>query len=478
MSNYVKYLFDINAGRESANAFVDSTGYTTYSEWRVQSTAIAHYYQAQGLGAGDFVILAAKHNRMFPIVFTALVSLGIIPLLVDETADQETLTELSARICAKATITTVDVEQLPTAPVSDIKFHDYQPDDLAFMLCTSGTTGVPKLVKHKHRAFFDIYQSTRGRYGLCQQDVVMATAKMSFGYGFALDIIVAPQEGCMAVLIDKPPTPNLVIDNIKTHQVTHFFSNPTMLGLLVNKSGATTLGNDIRYVITSSEPISDVIVEKFKAKFGIALLNGYGSSETMINTIINDDTHSRPGSMGKPIDGFEFVIHDKDNNECAIGIPGILMVRSPMISCEYYGQEHQANEHFPMGWFKTNDVAYQDLDGFYYYIGRNGQHVKINAMWTSAAEIENLLLSTNKISDATVTFAHDDNGLTKAIAYVVLDNAHQTVTTAQLRGELLTRAKAHQVPKEVYFMQSLPRSKRNKRITNKQILDAHYADQS
>ena len=153
----------------------------------------------------------------------------------------------------------------------------------------------------------------------------------------------------------------------------------------------------------------------------------------------------------------------------------MLFVHTSKTSNGYYSATESQNLAFADGWFKTDDVVYQDQDGFYFFVNRNGLYVKINSTWTSAQEIENLLWSTGKINDCTVVFDKTDDGIFEALAFVVIKEEIQTTNIVlQLRSDLTKIAKSNQIPKKIYTLLALPRSKRNKRIIDKKILEEAY----
>ena len=473
-NNYAKFLIDqIESCNIQAHfAYIDSKLRLTYKELAKKINGTMHALNQQHLVAGDYVILLPTDPTQFPILFLSCIAFGIIPLLIDDNTSTSTVDSLCLQIGAKTILTNiapVDTEQA-------LLYHQHTDDSVAFMLCTSGTTGNPKIVKHKHRCFFDIINATRGRYNINNTSVILATSKMSYGYGLFLNIIIGLASRCTVVLLDKTPTPTSICKKLEKYKITHFFTNPTMLSWIVNKSTISKLNTELQFVISSSEPLPPTLITRFYNKFRINLYNGYGASELLSNVIINDNLHNRFGSIGKPISGFEFLIVDQNGSQCGPNQPGVLLCKAPNICIGYLGRETSVDQDFPNGWFHTNDIVYIDEDGFYFYVGRKGQHVKISGQWTSAAEIENVIYSSGLVHECTVIFDINKHGLTSSTAYIVpCDNTK--ILPYELRANLLLSYSSHLVPKEIRLMKSLPRTSRNKRIIDPLILENYYVNQ-
>jgi len=464
-SNYTQFIIAANHTRKQKIAYQDSTTDLTFGELETGIQAQAWTLLTQGLVAGDRVVIQLPNSVYYPILFLACIQVGIIPVLIDFESPATIVQQLVEKSQAKLVINSpLKGERTDLAPV-----HAHHTQSLAFMICSSGTTGAPKLIEHQHGLFFNSIESTSGLYQVDETSILMGTQKMSFGWALGNYIMFSLYHGCCAVLFDQALTAAALINIIESKKVTHFFSNPTVYSLLARKNTIAKFST-LTHPICASEPLLPVLARQFWARYGIKLLNSYGSSETVINPIKCEISDDQCTAIGKLLPQWQVKVLDEHYNECTLGTPGVLYIETSRMAQRYHNQDDSA---FSNNWFCTNDVVYVDAAGYYHFVNRQGQWVKINALWTSASEIENLLLSTGKIIESTVVFVDNDYGLKEAIAYVVPE-VGQTIIPHQLRSELLELAKSHQVPKKIILVDQLPRTSRNKRVIDPVVLE-NYA---
>ena len=452
-------------------AFVDGQGSLTYDNVFKAAAGYRTYLSNNKVNAGDYIVVAIQNTRAVPIVFYACMLGGFVPIFMDS-ADAAGIQRVKDITRAKFIISNEYGDNFIAFPETSILAHEsnewvpysWDANQCAFMLCTSATTGAFKLVKHRHSTLFKIAKSHIGLYGISSDSVIMGTPKLSFGYGLAVNMVMSAWAGATSIVYDVGISAHAIFNYINSNKVTHFFANPTVYKVLL-QSNHNTFTKSLLYCISSSEPLPDVLIDKFKNKFNITLLNAYGSSETITNCCVIDNTESAGNSsIGYPIEGYQFKIVDDNFNLVEIGQPGVLMIQTDMISDGYYGTD----ENFYNGWYYTNDICYKDLNGEYHFVNRKNQYVKIASTWTSASEIENLVLKVNGVKDVTVAFDTNEHGLTEAVAYVTVET---DLKPHEIRAQLVKTAASHLVPKKVHVVNELPRTARNKRIFNNATLE-------
>src|SRR6202049_3848175 len=136
--------------------------------------------------------------------------------------------------------------------------------------------------------------------------------------------------------------------------------------------------------------------------------------------ISNRPGESRPGSSGKVLPGYEAKIVDDNGNPVAANEIGDLWVRGGSICAGYWNQHEKTKETFVDEWFRTGDKYYQDQDGYFWHAGRADDLFKVNGLWLSPAEVESALIAHPAVLEAAVIARHDEAGLAKPAAYVVL----------------------------------------------------------
>ena len=482
--NYSEYIFEKNKNRASAVAYIDSTGTTTFGELSGSTHLFAKKLRSLGVSPGDMIVVSIPSSRKFPVVFLACITIGAIPVLIDDDSDLELLERQCQRVDAKfiigksnhvvngtVSINTDNIDLSNTDATG--LYHEYHSDDLLFLNCSSGSTGDPKLVRQRHGIMFDICATVReSNYKLDPDSVIMCTGKLNFGWGLSNALVLAVECGCSAVIYDKLLTGTNLINTVNSAKITHIFANPTVFRLMMRKRNKHT-NSHFCCAVSTTEPLPRAIYNEFKQWSGLEIFDTYGSSEMFWTAIGNDYDQHCVGSIGKPFYKFQCRIVDENNQDCAINQPGMLLVHTATMADGYYDNAQANAKSFVQGWYRTGDIVYQDQNGFYFFINRKDQYVKINSCWTSAAEIENLLLETKLIQDCTVVFDQDSNGQTQSVAYVVPADS-RVLDSAKVRGRLSKIAKSHQMPGKILFMKLIPRSSRNKRIIHKSLLDEAY----
>jgi benzoate-CoA ligase len=479
--NYARYIFEHTRLNSDSVAFVDSQGALTYQQWQFESEKFAAVLTDCGIRSNNYVVVCVKTTKQFPVLFFACLLQGIVPVLLEPDSGPELIARFVDKLQASAVITDgehdykISITKYCNKNSTIIKDYEYQPDDYAFVITSSGTTGDPKLVRHRHKILFDIWNTAKiSDYKLNSNSVIMSTAKLNYGWGLGNALIISPNAHATAVINDKVITPALIESAVAHHGVTHLFSSPVIYKLLLQKS-KLKLSPSLTHCICASEPLSNLLEQKFEEKFNRPILNTYGSSEMFWIVTGNSIEQKKFGSIGKLFSGFTTKIVNEQGAICQPLEPGMLYVKTDMTCNGYVPVDGVDNSVFDNGWFKTNDIVYCDSDGFYFFVNRQGQFVKINANWVSAQEIENLLLSTGKVDECTVVFGKDEYGLIEAMAYVVASQG-VTISAAELRSQLLSSSQSHKVPKKIYFLNSIPRTNRNKKVISPQVLEQIYAD--
>ena len=307
--NYAEYVFNYNADRYNKSAYIDKHGSMTFGQLSDDSHAFAQQLCMNGIGAGDFVMLALPNTKQFPVAFLGCIIVGAVIVTVDPDLDKDSVANLANKTSAKCIVSTdtfhkisqvpvfIDIDQ-PVVYQSKITYHYYDPDDLVMLLCTSATTGEPKLVKHRSRLLFDIVELVRNSdFNITDTSVVMCTSKISFGYSLTNNMIVALSTGATAIIFDSTISPTNVINLVNEHQVTHLFASPPVYNLMLNKKDLQ-LPLHLRVLVCAGESLPRTLETNFKEKYKIPIFNVYGWSEMPWIAIVNDLKNHRVGSIG------------------------------------------------------------------------------------------------------------------------------------------------------------------------------------
>ncbi|HEY6459893.1 MAG TPA: benzoate-CoA ligase family protein, partial [Polyangiaceae bacterium] len=297
------------------------------------------------------------------------------------------------------------------------------PDDVAFWLYSSGSTGAPKGAVHLHShlpATAELYGE--GVLGVREDDVVFSAAKLFFAYGLGNAMTFPMHAGATAILLAERPTPAAVMRTMKTHRPTIFGGVPTLFAsILADASLDRSAGSDrLRVSISAGEALPKHVGERWKEHFGTDILDGIGSTEMLHIFLSNRHGDVRYGTSGKPVPGYELELRDDAGHAVPDGEEGSLWVKGPSACAGYWNQREKTLATFHGPWTRTGDRYVRDAEGYYTYAGRADDMLKVGGIWVSPFEVESALSSHEAVLEAAVVGHADDQGLVKPRAFVVL----------------------------------------------------------
>jgi len=337
-------------------------------------------------------------------------------------------------------------------------------DDFCSLHYSSGTTGMPKGVLHAHKDYPLIAQlSGVDFFGMTENDRTFSVAKLFFVYGIGGNLIFPWYVGASCVLHAGPPRQAAaVLKTIETFQPTIFVSVPTVYGaiLALPKFSERFDFGSIRMCLSAGEALPASAWQAWKDATKLEILDTIGCTETYHTFMANRPNEIRPGSSGKPIDGYDVRLVDNDGNDVPAGQVGHLMVRGESTALFYLHQSEKSRHTFRGEWLFTGDRYLMDEDGYYWHQGRGDDMLKVGGLWVSPTEIENVLSEHDAVIESALVGHYDNAGLLKPKAFVCLREG--VVESDELLGELLrlcaSKLDAHKRPRWVTFVDDLPRT--------------------
>lgn len=354
--------------------------------------------------------------------------------------------------------------ELANSASGELSAEPTSKDDAAFWLYSSGSTGAPKGCVHLHH---DMVVSSemyaKGILGMNESDRCYSVARLFFAYGLGNAGYYPLYCGATTILSPARPTPEGVFADIARYRPTLFFSVPTNYSALLSHQSSDGKDFDlscVRYAISAGESLPGAIFERFKQRFGVEILDALGSTETLHMVISNRPGEIRAGSSGKVIPGFEAKIVDDVGNPVGQGEIGQLLVKADSTCTGYWNQHEKTKATFEGAWFRTGDKYYQDEDGYFWYAGRADDLFKVNGRWLSPAEVESALIAHPAVREAAVIARDDQAGLTKPVAYVVVQAgfAGNDELVHELQDWVVEKIGAYKRPRWIRFLSDLPKT--------------------
>ena len=465
---------------------------TTYAElleevWRAQ-----HALDALSVRPGDRVVLVMNDEPAFTALFLGGLRAGAVPVPVSTMLTGRELGAIIADSAAEVMVTSDEHAHLiPTVAAAAPKLRDAlvigasRPDGAvrlrgwdectqrseapaadtdentpAFWLYSSGTTGRPKGVMHRHAS----PQATAETYArdvleTAPDDRFLSVAKLFFAYGLGNSLTFPMAVGATAILNPARPTPAGVLELVRNEQPTLFFASPGFVAALLDTDAPDDAFATVRLTVTAGEALPADLQRRFSERFGHPVLDGIGSTEALHIFLSNTKGAVRPGTSGMPVAGYEARLHDEHGAEVLeADTPGYLHVRGPSTATGYWERPEDTEAAFlDGGWLRTGDVYTRSADGYWTFLGRNNDMIKAGGIWVSPAEVEATLVAHPDVLEAAVVGSVDDAGLEMVVAFLVPRAGHE-IDPASIEAHCRAEMAAFKRPRRLVVVDELPKT--------------------
>jgi benzoate-CoA ligase len=490
--NMAHYFLDarIEEGRGDHIAVIDDAGRYTYRQVQAMANQVGNALTAMGVGVEDRVLIGLFDGVEFAATFFGVLKIGAVVTMVNpELPDgdyEHYLDYTRARaLVADATVTARIAplvksskllrgvisageggnwaETVGRASPSLVNF-DTSKDDPSAWLFTSGSTGKPKGAVHLHHDFpYNTECYAKQVLAMRPDDVTIGVPKLFFGYATGTNLMFPFAVGATTVLFRDRATPEKLFELCAREKATVLTSVPTMINKMVQAAGAPRSLAPLRACISAGEALPPELYHRWKETFGVEILDGIGSAELFHIYISNRLDDVRPGSLGRLVPGYEAKVVGPDGNAVPDGEIGTLWVKGDSAAICYWQAHEKSKEVLRGDWVVSGDLFRRDADGFFSYAGRADDMLKVGGIFVSPMEVESCLLRHPNVLETAVIGYEDDDGLIKAMAYVVVKGVAPSDDLARGIIEHCKNELVHyKAPRRVQFVDALPRSDRGK----------------
>ncbi|MFE5302248.1 AMP-binding protein [Streptomyces sp. NPDC056632] len=471
--------------------FLDGEGGVwTYGQLRERVDRIAHVLDADlGVRPGNRVLLRGPTTPWLAACWLAVMKTGAVAVTV---LAQQRARELAVMCemarCTHALCDVRAVDELLAAEVPGLRITPYggdgpddllslaigkparyeavdtAADDVALIAFTSGTTGRPKGCLHFHRDVLAAADTFSAHVLRPEPDDVFAgSPPLGFTFGLGGLVVFPLRAGACAVLLEQAG-PQQLLAAIEQHRVSVLFTAPTAYRVMLDELDKPGHGHDLdslRRCVSAGENLPTATWEAWRERTGVKLINGIGATELLHIFISAADGEIRPGTTGRPVPGWQARIVDREGpglKELPDGEEGLLAVRGP-VGCRYLADPRQA-EYVRDGWNITGDTYVRDPDGYFRYVSRADDMIISAGYNIAGPQVEEALLAHPDVVETAVIGRPDERRGQVVVAYTVVRDGvpHDSATAAALRTFVRSRLAPYKSPREIVFMDALPRT--------------------
>lgn len=499
-----------------AEAIAYFDGSLSYSDLNVMSDALATWLLARGVAKGDRVGIILQNVPHAAITILAAWKVGAIPVpgnpmyrtaelaklfkdfspaaivghndhlpdiamaLADADMAQVAMLSVSARDFQSRDdsrlLPSVPISRLPNVPdfaaiLAEHKGKTPPPialngSDLALILYTSGTTGVPKgaMIRHSSVTFNSGASALWMRVGSGSR--ILGLAPIFHITGFILHLTMAWSVGA-SVALHYRVHPEAVLDIIRDYRPTYAMAAITAFNALMQVPGATASDfASLETVFSGGAPIAPALRDEIKARLGITIYPAYGMTETSspthlapleVDVPVSAETGAL--SVGLPMPSTEGMILGPDGYPLPPGEQGEVCMRGPQVMAGYWNKPEETGKSLVDGWMRSGDIGFQDENGWFYVVDRSKDMISASGFKVWPREVEDALYAHPAVREAAVIGVPDPYRGESVRAYISLKgDADEATLVAHCRAHLA----AYKVPRSIIFLDELPKTESGK----------------
>ncbi len=481
----------------------------TFKDMMRESARAANYFKSLGIRRGDRVMLVLKRHYQFWFSILGLHKLGAVAIPATNQLQTKDFTYRFDAANVKAILCTADGDTADAVEEAAAKcpqvahkilvggsregWHDFNEEytmfsshflrkedspcgsDPMLMFFTSGTSGYPKIAAHNYK--YPLGHFITAKYWHQVNPDGLHLTISDTGWAKALWGKLYGQWLCEAATFvydfDRFDAEK-ILPMFAKHKITTFCAPPTMYRMLAKQDLSRFDLSTIEHASTAGEALNPEVYRQFQKATGLNILEGFGQSEsTLIIGNLNGHDH-KLGSMGKPVPLYDVHLLDPEGNEVDTGETGEICINiKDGLPCglayAYEGNEEVTAETWHDGFYHTGDLAWQDEEGFFWYVGRADDVIKSSGYRIGPFEIESTIMELPYVLECGVSAAPDEvrGQVVKASIVLVKGTEPTDALKKEIQDYVKRRTAPYKYPRIVVFKESLPKTVSGKIIRKK-----------
>jgi malonyl-CoA/methylmalonyl-CoA synthetase len=458
-------LFDLSLiGRRNTVALEFQDATYTFGDLDTRSNRLAQLLLARGLKPGDRLCVYLANCVEMIDLYLASVKLGLIFVPINILYRDREISHILSDAAPAAVVGLASgwspaelTEAASTLPNQrpEVALDGETP---AGIIYTSGTTGASKGAVLTHNNFAANATKLLDAWQISSADRLLLALPLFHVHGLGNGLHCWLASGCRMRLLERFDHQKIAAEFLG-FQPTLFFGVPAMYVRMLDipAEQASRIGASMRLFVSGSAALSPQIFEEFRSKFGHAILERYGMSETLMNISNPYSGERRPGSIGLPLPGVSVQLLDAEGRAAADGEAGELFLKGENIFAGYWRREEATEAAFHNGYFRTGDLAIRSPDGYYSLCGRKSDLIISGGFNIYPREIEEFLEEQEGVAEAAVAAAPDRVRGEVPVAYIVT-NSEPAVDLRDLEARCREKLASFKIPRSFVVVETLPRN--------------------
>jgi len=490
----------IKHANKPAFTFMETT--LTFAQTNAAANQIANGLIASGIKKGDKVALSCLNLSYFPIIYYGILKMGAIVVPLSVLLKEE---EIQFHLENSHAVAYFCFDGTPDLPMAKMGFaaFNHSPrckqffhimgkptepssfdgvktmadlmqgmssifdtlataaEDTAIIVYTSGTTGQPKGAELTHCNLVMNSMVCQEFIRIRSDDIQLVALPLFHIFAMTVQMNMGVYKGCHSILLPRFDA-NDAYDLMVKHKVTVFAGVPTMYWGMINNMDESCdvakITENLRIAVSGGAALPLAVLDDFKDKFSVKILEGYGMSEgSPVVTFNQPDVGFKAGSIGTPIWGVQVKLIDDEGNEVAIGEKGELLYKGHNVMKGYYNRPEANAETITDGWLHSGDIAIKDEDGFFFIVDRTKDMIIRGGLNVYPRQVEEVMIQHQAVSLVAVIGIPDEEMGEEIKAFVVLNDG-MSVSADDLKSWTKQRIASYKYPRKIEFLEALPMS--------------------